>query len=466
MYDINNPYDDEEQRRALEALGTTGPDDPQAPDDSAAIQALAKESDRTSMPPQGSRVASQSAPENTPVQQGDDSGPGLNGWAVAADLVFNRGRGLGQIISMAEQEKRDYIKAKGAGKDKAAEEALRKRSLDLEGRRLDLVESGQGTRQAANASKAEQSDKDRSAMLARIGEVNPEAADALKDASPQAIRAFMTQLNVDYRHKMAPELNQDAADRAQGVAGASTNSTTNALRDNPRAITAEQDVTNKREQAQMDASLEEKALARETRAKQQKIDNVDKYNRELGDVMSIAENAHKLKNIFNAHPDDLPGVGAWDARKPDFMKSQDDIDAGNIFAQFANPQFKDIAGRAVTGAEQERVLQQVGNLKSTDERTVRSAVDEIEKSMTSRIRGGSVGREDVAREILRQHGLEDLLGAPAATEQPSAATGVGGGGGGDTLPVTNQRARDVPKVSAIIDQDDELKKLGIRRIGQ
>lgn len=141
MYDVYDPYgDDEERQRALEALGTIG-QDPQAPDEGAAIRALAKESDQVPGAPQGSRAVTQGAAPNTPVQPDDDSGPGLNGWAIAADLVFNRGRGLGSIIGMAEQQKRDYLKAKVNAGNKAQEDALRQRALDQESRRLDYLEN-------------------------------------------------------------------------------------------------------------------------------------------------------------------------------------------------------------------------------------------------------------------------------------------------------------------------------------
>ena len=155
MFDVYDPYNDEERQRALEALGTAGQQpDPNEPDPAPAIQALAKEANATSTPPHGDRVASQSAPANIPVQAGDDSGPGLNGWAVAADLVFNRGRGLGQIISMAEQQKKDWLKAKGAANDpyKLGTLDVMRRQADLRARELDQADRALKLREGKGAS--------------------------------------------------------------------------------------------------------------------------------------------------------------------------------------------------------------------------------------------------------------------------------------------------------------------------
>lgn len=219
MYDLYGPDDEEEKQRAIEALsaGEVGPDVPPAvaanaaplpADEQGPIQALAREADA------GAPAAGQ---YNDPAPPKDENAPGLSGWAIAADMLFNKGRGLGGIISQSEKQKSDYLKAKGSGKDHAEELALHRRALDLQEHGQQLSEQQQAARAKALEGKGEQADKDREGMLSRIREINPDAADALTDASPTAIRAFMTQLNVDYRHKMAPELNQDAADRAGGV---------------------------------------------------------------------------------------------------------------------------------------------------------------------------------------------------------------------------------------------------------
>jgi hypothetical protein len=218
------------------------------------------------------------------------------------------------------------------------------------------------------------------------------------------------------KHAYAETDAGDAADKTT----ATTNAATDALAANPRAITNEESTRNDLAERQLQATLQQRDIAQTEKLKQDRIGNVSKYNKELGDAILIAGNARKLQNIFDANPNDIPGVGAWDARKPDMMKSQDDIDTQNLFAQFANPQFKDIAGRAVTGSEQERVLGQVGNLKSTNEDVVRSAVKQIADTMGNRIRAGSVGREDIAREVLREHGLDSLLGPETAAPPPAA----------------------------------------------
>lgn len=153
MYDVHSPFDDDEeerQRRAIEALSRSAepppmaaaqppaydltPPEPEAgpPEEQAPIAALSREA---SPPPMAA------APEGG---GGDDGGPGLNGWAIAADLVFNRGRGLGGIIGMAEQQKRDHLRSKAMAGNRSQDLANKDRAHALESRRLSYLEGIEG----------------------------------------------------------------------------------------------------------------------------------------------------------------------------------------------------------------------------------------------------------------------------------------------------------------------------------
>lgn len=236
------------------------------------------------------------------------------------------------------------------------------------------------------------------------------------------------------KHELNAEMAADAANIAGQRAGASTTATNRANAATPPPITP-------KEQAALSSQ----------------------YNDDLDAAMSIAEKARQLQALFKDKKD-LPGVGMWDASKPDAMKSPDDIKAQELFAAFANPTFKEFAGRAVTGAEAERVNAMVGNLKSTNEETVRNAVDEIYNTMAGKIRSGSKGREAIAREVLGARGLADLLDSntsalnpetPKAVQPPAAGASSGAADGHPDvvqvtdptrLPTTGAARRDVPSL--------------------
>lgn len=218
----------------------------------------------------------------------------------------------------------------------------------------------------------------------------------------------------------------ELADVAAATKGKATEATTNAATDalaaNPRAVTTDQTADNERADSALQLQRETVEQGRAVAAQNKKAEQSSKYDADLGDAMTVLEKARELQALFKGKKD-LPGVGMLDANLPDYFRSPEDIRASELFAQFQNPQFRDIAGRAVTGAEQERVQQQVGKLKTSNEDTVRIALDEIANSMTSRLRGGSVGREDLAREILAKRHLADILDQqqdadPAASAQP------------------------------------------------
>ena len=483
MYDITNPYDDQEERqRALEALGTAGAQDPQqAPDEQAAIHALAKESDQTSTAPQGSRVASQGAPDNQPVAAGDDSGPGLNGWAIAADLVFNRGRGLGQIISMAEQQKRDALKAKAGGRDHAEELALRKRGLELQQHGQDLTEQALTARATANTGKAEQSDKDREGMLARIREINPDAADALKDASPAAIRMFGTQLNVDYRHQMAPELNADAAARAGGVKGAQQDiEHGNAPRTaEDKALIAGAQATARLPAAQASKAspnYEQSINAHGGMTPEQERKASEEFTSKTTKQQEIAHSLKAVDDIMARYPNGgTPGLGAAASITPDWVRGLSrayDVHKGNDAAVKTDDEAQTISdaltnlskevlskesGAVFRPSEEQATKIRTGSGIGRSEEQAKEAIRLIRELNNGSIASHGVGREAVARKVLEAAGLSpDIIhtAQPAAAAAAAPVISSGGGGGG---------ARDEEGLIKL-DEDQDLLNLGVRRI--
>jgi hypothetical protein len=477
MYDINDPYDDEERQRALEALGTTSMEDPQAPDDSAAIQALAKESDRTSMPPQGSRVASQSAPENTPVQEGDDSGPGLNGWAVAADLVFNRGRGLGGIISMAEQEKRDYIKAKASGKDRSQELALRQRGLDLQQHGQEISEQALNARAAANTGKAEQSGKDRDGMLARIREFDPKAADDLADASPTVIRSFMTQFNVEHKLGMKEELNKAAAERAGGV----KQEVLNVEHENvDRTAGDKGQISGAQAAARLPSQKAGKAAPNYEQSinaaggmtPEQERAAAEEFTNKTAKQQKIAHSLQNIDDIMKRYPQGgVPGLGAAASVTPDWVRGLErayDNARGNqgavkkddegqtvsdALANMAKAVLSDESGQVFRPSEEQATKIRTGSGLGRTEEQAKEAIRLIREINNGSLASHGVGREAVARKVLSAAGLDpEIIKTTTTTGAPAAAAPEAGSSTRDSGGLLN------------LDDDQDLLNLGVRKV--
>lgn len=479
MYDINSPYDDEEEqrRRALEALGTTGPD-MQAPDahgdEQIAVQALAKESDQTATAPQGSRVVSQGAPQNTPVAEGDDSGPGLNGWAVAADLVFNRGRGLGQIIGMAEQQKKDALRAKGNNRDRSQELALRQRGLDLQQHGQEISEQALNARSTANTGKVEQSGKDRDAMLSRIREINPQAADDLADASPTAIRAFMTQFNVEHRLEKSPELNAAAADRAGGVKQRVLDVENENI---DRTATNKGTIAGAQANARLPAAQASKASPNYEQSinasggmtPEQERAASEEFTNKTTKQQEIAHSLQSIDDIVKRYPKGgVPGLGAAASATPDWVRGLERAydnargnqgavkkdDEGQTVSDALSNMSKAVlqkeSGAVFRPSEEQATKIRTGSGLGRTEEQAMEAIRLIREINNGSIATHGVGREAVARKVLSAAGLDPEIIKMAA---PAAASEAGGGAS----------TRDAGGLLNL-DDDQDLLNLGVRKV--
>jgi hypothetical protein len=437
MYDLYDPYgDDEERQRALEALGTAGPQpDPTEPDPGPAIQALAKEADRTALPPQADRVVSQSAPANAMVQQGDDSGPGLNGWAVAADLVFNRGRGLGGILGMAEQQKRDYIKTKGAAAEKS-------RALDQADRRIEL--------------------------------------DALQQQNATSHQFQLENQAIDRQHALDLEHKTDN-ERADKQLSLAEKREAELAQYRTAELADREDARKDRALARDDAAQARKDAA-ELKANAAKEKSDQTFAEHFGNKTEKAQKAalalKSIDEIIAKYPNqEIPGLGLVGTDKGDWMRAlqrkghewtgdQSAIERDKDEQAVANAatELQQMVLRGETGAVAHPSEEQLDKIRTgfgagrTQEQRL-EALNLMREMVYGDLRAHGAGNETVSRRALELNHLDPdkIFGGPAkAAPPPSAAAG------GDSLPVTNQRARDVPKVNDyLIKLQKEDEDLGV-----
>lgn len=356
---------------------------------------------------------------------------------LLVDGIANKGRGAANIVGVTAQQAASNQAYDRAQKQKEAELAVRlhqrngsrfldpyaQEKLDLANRRLGATLSGQAGVQARDDRKVERQDNYDSEH---------------NETQRRQTRAKATEAELG-RSEGETQTNPQDAQNAANIAGARTTATTNAGNDaertNPPPISPveQQRLDAEKQRLAMEArrlQLQEEGIGyeRERRAGEKRIEHGKAYRKELGEALSIAKSARALQGVFERNPESIPGSGPILTSKyfPDALLSDDAIEAQNLFAEFANPTFKDRAGSAVSASEAERVKKEVGNLGSTNDKVVRTAVKNINDLMRARIRAASKGRQDVAREALEEYGLADILDdmepdAPAQTAAPTAA---------------------------------------------
>jgi hypothetical protein len=236
MYDTYSPYQDDEEQRALAALAAAG--EPPPPMAAAVAQAEPPPAAPAPVPyhgtPDVARAAMVASDPGTPPPSAaapqDDGGGGPNGWAIAADLVFNRGRDLGKIISAAENQPNKKLEAEykraqiahlnsAGGANNAQALALREQALELSKSRLAQQGSQFNQRIDTAAHKAEQADKDAAAVRDVLAAHGVDVSH-MDSASLAAFKPLMSQFNQDAKLANAPAINQAAADKQTAVTGA------------------------------------------------------------------------------------------------------------------------------------------------------------------------------------------------------------------------------------------------------
>lgn len=383
-----------------------------------------------------------SKPQKYGVWEGlrDNAAPVLAG---ALDSIFNKGRGLGNIVQGAAGEVGAQQARRDAQRKQEGDLALKirgKQGDDLAAQRLDYLNRSLLNRDTSTTNVQKRHDED----VARKDDPSSQ-----HNATAEEMAFLRAQAAKQGGAEGAHQYAQTGAEDAALKTGANTNASTDALAANPRALTEEQRIQNQLAREQLDTSQG---------IRQQGVDqkNRDTFNAQNKDVLDVVENAQKLRDIFSrSKGGDLPGLGPIDSNTPSWLPeglggpSQTDLDVRNLVAQFKNPGVHARSGAAVNPSERPALEAEFG--KIGDEKSTQTAIDNIYNTMVSKLRGAAVGKEDLVREILAARGLHDVL--PPAAAQAAQPMQPGGGGAGfdpnqpnpDNLGVTGgYTRRDVP----------------------
>lgn len=156
--------------------------------------------------------------------------PGVNGWALVADAVFNRGRSLPQIIAQADAAGRAYDEDKRRIQLKEADpisQQLRLQGLQNSQATLEQRKAEAKAKSDKDAAAGEQNVADRDAFLGAFGDridKTPGLREKLEKASPAVFRSLATEYRE--RWKQSPEYQDthahgrelDSAGAARGTA--------------------------------------------------------------------------------------------------------------------------------------------------------------------------------------------------------------------------------------------------------
>lgn len=339
-----------------------------------------------------------------------------NGAALLAsilDVGFNKGRGLGGIVSATAGEVGKQEAARQAKRQQAREfarqtmpkpldpyeQALKAQMLGIHAGNLDARNQQlQNTQQRYDTTRADKSDPN-SAVNTTAVEVGG------RKAETNAERRILKQ------SELSDVAAADKANIAGAQEGARTKAETEELRKNPREITQQQQVENTRA------------------ADVRRTGEIDRYQKDIGNMVEVAKAARRLQDLFAASPNDLPGIGVYDSTKPGFARSAADTDAATQLAQLRSFVQGPITGAATGGPrEEKRISELAGDAQGLTEKQAQAAVNNLADIANSRLKSYAVGREDIARQVLQQHGLDDLIGAtpaPAASPMPAVQPGAG-----------------------------------------
>ena len=342
-----------------------------------------------------------------------------NGAALLAsilDVGFNKGRGLGAIVGataneVGKQEAARQARAKDAGEFATRirgqkDDALQRERLDYLNRSLGVkVQGQQGTQGRAEHNWGQKEDVNSPQYQAAIA-----AAKLKAEAGVQGREGA--------KHDLVDQMAGDAA----AISGARTTANTESKNETPADITAAEQARLDLQAQQLEESKRGRAVAEGQRADTERQRQTNDFNTKYGSAIETLNAAKNLQSLIG-DDGDIEGVGPVVGSRfmPDALKSDKAIQEQQAFAAFQNPGFVARSGKAVTPTEAPRLETEFGNLKSTNPEVVRNAVKAIAETMRGTIKRGSVGREDIAREVLSSQHLDDVLGPALADDAPPSA---------------------------------------------
>jgi hypothetical protein len=454
------------------------------------------------------RAAAAMAEEEAPSSGGGgmDWGPlgGGVGWAALADLAINGGRGIPQVIALgaqaAEQRKKSGLEAeykraqirhldRSGGVDPRVLEQ-RQRQMDQRDRALQHSEEVLGDRQGARGEKTAQG-KTNADALRRLYADRGVDVTALSDADLQGLRAASGVLRKDYEIANADQLNEAAAGKAGAVARATGQARSDVGAENadqdaetaarkagavaeaqaPFAVTRAVEISNRTlpdkqalkaspgapQSGEVDPDTGEKlpSPGQKRKADMARMEETtyaglaDKYIKETEYERNGAVALQRADQVLAKYKGakDLPGAGTLDSLVPDRLLSQDAATIRSAQAWMNNAIQRADSGAAAPIPEETKFAIRNGAQPGATEQQFRIGMNAAREQIRATLRAASAGKERAARDVLGKAGIADWALGPE-TAPDSAAISP------ETLPVTNQKRRDVPKV------DDILRRYG------
>lgn len=397
-------------------------------------------------------------PEPARVSDGTDGiGAGMD-WgtlaALALDLAGNHGRGVGQLVGAYANNADKSAREKKAHQDRLAEIAARK-GADAKNRDMQdwaQTDASQRDWNSQDLRSKELDARDRALAITEGRYGQAQRADSPINTAKVEVAGNTARARVEGSQGAKHALNDEIAADAGNISAGRTNAVTDALSGNPRAMTTDQTADNARADAALEEAKRGRAATEGLRADQERQHQTNDFNTKYGSAIETLNAANVLQQLIG-DKGDIAGVGPVVSSRfmPDALKSDEAIKEQQAFAAFQNPGFVARSGKAVTPTEAPRLEGEFGKLSSTNPEVVRNAVKAIAETMRGTIKRGSVGREDIAREVLSSQHLDDVLGPAAAQDAPASAADAlpqtrGAPAAGDVLPV--QRGAG-PKVSDV-----------------
>lgn len=473
MYN-QTPFDPEEEERdrLLRQLlgGDITPPEPDAERDKPA-PAVEMSADqfptptRQRTPPPSEDVSTVGRDETSPRKNMVDK-DGFD-WQLLAgvllDAGMNKGRGLGQIVGA-------YANNQSANKRAKEQHALRLE--EIAARKGDTAFDHWYKQQLVEGA-ADQRDisANRNEGVQDRAEHNWTQNEDPKSPKMQAGLQHVIDIadaRADVKHSRADEVATDTAKRTT----ATTDAATDALRENPKAVTEQEKLANAQREESIRIQregLEERkratVAAEGTRAQGLEDREADTFRNKNKDALIAMKNARMLQGAFKKQPDDVRGFGMYQREAPGWFPgiNEDDIHQRQVFNQLINPEVKELFGTAVSKGEEERVNKAFATGRMATEGEQISAVNSIAEMLGSQIRGAGKGKEKIARRIAAEYGLEDMFpelldaaedqAAGKATPAPARVNPAAG---------ARELALPMPKVNTPLTagpDEDELDKM-------
>lgn len=427
--------------------------------------------------------------------------PGVNGWAVLADVLFNKGKSIPGILQQADNDKRAWRDGRaklltGGHNDPVSQALAMERIKVSQGREGRLGENDDAKR--ARLAQAAEQDKSSADQFRQYAKDNGFYTEAMEGMSYKDLMGMKGFLRTDQDHANAPRIAQDKAneraatthagneadykdreikaDTAGAVRGAQVDEELRALPE--RQLTPQQ----QRSEARADATLEETKRARraaegartdaakETRRKAD-ADWLDKFAKDTKSLRDMTTYVDVLEKSIAAHEKTktpVPGMEGLKDPKPDMLrgamidyapdalvspedKAKEAEALTNSTAAQALQDFavKDITGAASTLSEQERTAIRVGAAKGASPSQRKIALQLARKAMQAAWQSRAKSNPELAYGSMAEWTTPESWGVQRAAPSAPAPAPI------EQLPVTNQRRSEVPRVDDYLDEDDE-----------